>query len=80
MGLPVRSEERELTFDIQGDCRLLGVDNGATDSVQDYQANHCTTSQGRCLLILQAGDRTGEVTVTASSEGLQSQSVKLRLG
>ncbi|MBT4500153.1 MAG: glycoside hydrolase family 2 protein [Gemmatimonadetes bacterium] len=79
-GLPVRSEERELTFDIQGDCRLLGVDNGATDSVQDYQANNCTTSQGRCLLILQAGDRAGEVVVTASSGGLQSQSVKLRLG
>jgi hypothetical protein len=68
--IPVRAVEREVVLDVQGPCRLLGVDNGATDSVQDYKSNHCTTYRGRCLLVLQATEEAGEVTVTARVAGL----------
>jgi hypothetical protein len=79
-GVPVRTEEREIHFEIQGNCRLLGVDNGSVDSVQDYKADRCTTAQGRCLLILQSNDRPGQGTVTASADGVQSASVDLCIG
>jgi hypothetical protein len=77
-GISVRTEEREIVFDIQGDCRLLGVDNGWTDSVQDYKSNRCQTYKGRCLLIIQSKDQVGEVTVIASTGDVESQSVTLQ--
>jgi hypothetical protein len=78
-GVPVRVEEREIAFDVRGDCRLLGVDNGSVDSVQDYKADRCTTAQGRCLLVLQSNDQPGQVAVTASAEGVQSQRLELAI-
>ena len=45
------------------------------DSVQEYKANRCMTAQGRCLLILQSNDQPGQVTVAASADGVQSESV-----
>ena len=79
-GVPVKVEEREIHFDIQGDCRLLGVENGSVASVQDYQSHRCVTAQGRCLLILQSNDRPGRVSVTASAAGVQSAVVDIAIG
>ena len=79
LGVPVKTEEREVVLNVQGDVRLLGVDNGSNTSVQDYKSNRCTTSQGRCLLIVQSTNVAGTVVVEASSSGLQSQSVELRI-
>lgn len=63
-GTPVKTEEREIRFDVSGG-RILGVDNGAADSTQDYQSDKVTTSQGRCLLVVE-----GTCKVSASSKGL----------
>jgi hypothetical protein len=79
-GVPVRTEEREIVFELQGPCRLLGVDNGSNTSVQPYQSDRCTTALGRCLAIVQSTREAGTVVVTASAEGLSSQSVALRIG
>jgi hypothetical protein len=78
-GTPVRAEEREIAFELEGACRLLGVDNGSNASVQDYQSTHCVTAQGRCLLIVQSTGQAGTAMVTASGEGQQGQSIKLTL-
>ena len=66
--MSVRTGDREIVFDVAGPCRPLGVDNGSTQSVQDYQSNRCRAHHGRCLLVLQATDRAGEITVTARRE------------
>lgn len=78
-GIPVKTEEREVVFQVLGGCRVLGVDNGSNTSVQPYKSDRCTTAQGRCLLIVQSTDQRGTVVVTASAEGLQSQSVALHV-
>jgi hypothetical protein len=78
-GAPVKTEEREVKFEIEGPCRLLGVDNGLNTSVQDYKSDRCVTAQGRCLAILQATDAAATVRVTACADGLKSQSVELRI-
>ena len=61
----------KIAFTVQGQCRVLGVDNGATDSVQAYQAERVTTSQGRALLILQAEREAGHITVQATGDGFE---------
>lgn len=74
-GVPVRTDEKEVEFTIQGNFRLLGVDNGANDNVQDIQTNKIITRNGRCLLIIQSIKEAGEITITATSGSLQSESI-----
>ncbi|MGJ8639696.1 MAG: sugar-binding domain-containing protein [Opitutaceae bacterium] len=64
-GLPVKTDEREIQFELVGDGRMLGVDNGSCFSTQSFQSNSVITSQGRCLLVV-----AGTVSVSASSQGL----------
>ena len=70
-GVPVKTDEREVVFDVPGG-RILGVDNGAPNSVQDFQSDRVTTSQGRCLLVVE-----GESEVCVASEGLVSGTVQV---
>lgn len=64
-GVPVVKDDQEITFEVDGPARLLGVDNGWEKSVQPYQTNHLTTWQGRALLLIQSEDKPRVVTVTA---------------
>ncbi|NIG66797.1 glycoside hydrolase family 2 TIM barrel-domain containing protein [Microbacterium sp. Be9] len=68
-GRAVRHEEREFVFAASG-ARILGVDNGAPDSTQDFAADRVTTSQGRALMII-----AGAGGVTVSGNGLSGMSV-----
>ncbi|MFY0626906.1 MAG: DUF4982 domain-containing protein [Reichenbachiella sp.] len=55
--------------------KILGVDNGSAMSVQKHSTNSLVTSQGRALLVVQAGLLTGDVEVSVSSEDLEGSSV-----
>lgn len=77
-GHPVRSEEREITFEPEGPIRLLGVDHGGADNIQPFTSNSLVTRHGRALLILGATDAAGDVAVIAGSLGLLSGSVTLK--
>ncbi len=72
-GLPVKTVNDIITFDIEGEATLLGVDNGADDNTQDFQSNTIMTDMGRCLAILQSTKRSGIVQVTAKSDRFGKQ-------
>ena len=76
-GRPVVLDEQTIQFDITGPVTVLGVDNGAPDSLQPYRAEQVTTAKGRALLMLQSTLTPGEVTVTASSSGIKAASLHL---
>lgn len=78
-GVPVKTENRTITFEIEGDGRMLGVDTGARDNVQDFQSDSILTDQGRCLLIVQSNPGDENIVVTAHADGLESQSVLISL-
>lgn len=78
-GHPVKHLEQEIVFTVNGNCRILGVDNGSPQNVQDYQTDRLTISQGRALLIVQAGNVGGETAVTATSGSLSSLPVKITI-
>lgn len=78
-GVPVITEDREIRFELEGDARFLGVDNGAPDNVQDFQSDRIVTDKGRCLLIVQSNLNPGPVKITAHAEGLPSQEVDIIL-
>lgn len=70
-GIPVTHEEAEVEFHVEGAYKLLGIDNGRVDSVQDYQSTKIVTNHGQCLLIIQAAE-VGELAVYATCKVNQS--------
>ncbi|WP_231961806.1 glycoside hydrolase family 2 TIM barrel-domain containing protein [Algibacter lectus] len=78
-GNPVKTDNKEITYEIKGNAKLLGIDNGWKKSVQKFQTNVNTTYNGTTLLIIQAMDKAGDVEVIATSEGLPSSSIKVNI-
>lgn len=78
-GKPVRIQEEEITFGLEGKARFLGVDNGSVNNVQDFQSNRIITHQGRCILIVQALEDQGEITITATSDKLGTTRQQLHI-
>ncbi|MGJ8639591.1 MAG: sugar-binding domain-containing protein [Opitutaceae bacterium] len=74
---PIRNTPHDLEFQIDGPCKLLGVDNGSITSTQNYQTNTVTTHNGRALLILQSTHDCGSISVSARSGAFRSEILKL---
>ena len=78
-GNPVKHEEKEVVFEIDGDARLLGVDNGSPNNVQDYQSNKITTSNGKALMILQSNLNATAVKVKATCGEIESETITIEI-
>ncbi|QBG47022.1 DUF4982 domain-containing protein [Verrucomicrobia bacterium S94] len=65
-GIPVKAEEYEIRFEVEGSGRILGIDNGSCYSTQPFQSDRVVTDQGRCLLVLE-----GAVSVRALVDELK---------
>lgn len=71
--------EYELHFELSGEGRILGVDNGDLTSDEPYKGNRRSTRGGKCLVIVQAGGKTGEIILRAKAEGLQDGEIQIRI-
>lgn len=76
-GVSVQTEDVQVSFSLEGPAKLLGVDNGADDNIQDFQAESIHTAKGRCLAIVQTTRKGGSIWVQAKVEGLGSKSVRI---
>lgn len=66
-----------VTFSVKGEGSLAGVDNGYQASLEPFKANYRRAYNGKCLAIIQATEKAGKITVSATSEGLQSSAIEL---
>jgi beta-galactosidase len=71
-GRMVPTAGNEVTFNIQGEGKLIGVDNGDPFSHEDYKGNRRRAFNGLCLAIVQATGRPGAVRIMATSPDLRS--------
>ncbi|UMB61758.1 DUF4982 domain-containing protein [Lutibacter sp. A80] len=78
-GNPVFTDDKEITFEIKGNAKLLGVDNGWIKSVQKFQTNKNTTHNGRTLLIIQALDKAEKVIVSAKVDGFETSDIEISI-
>jgi len=78
-GNPIKHEDKEVVFHIDGDAKLLGVDNGSPYNVQKYQNNRLVTHNGKALMILQSNLKTSTVKVTASCGDIYSEMITLTI-
>jgi beta-galactosidase len=76
--VPVYDSTADLTWQVDGPARLLGLESGDHRSLEDYGANHRRVFHGRLLGYVQATKTSGPVTVTLTSPGLEPAVVALR--
>ncbi|GIZ09632.1 glycoside hydrolase family 2 TIM barrel-domain containing protein [Flavobacterium sp. UMI-01] len=78
-GNEVTTSEAKLTFDVKGEVKVLGVDNGWNKSIQDYQTNTVETHNGHALLLIQSLRNGGNVSVNVTAKGLKSNAIAIEI-
>lgn len=76
-GVRVPNADSEVTFEVQGPARLLGIGNGDLNDVSNPKDLVHRAFQGRGLAILQSTGAPGEVRIRASATGLAPATVTL---
>jgi beta-galactosidase len=72
--------DNEVTFELQGEGRLIGVDNGnMADMTANFKGKRAKAFHGMCLAIIQSGASVGQVHLSAVSPGLKPASVTILL-
>jgi beta-galactosidase len=74
-GRMVPDAANEVAIEIQGEGKLIGLDNGDMQSHDDYKSNRRKAYNGMCLAIIQASAKPGRITVVATSPGLKPANV-----
>ena len=69
--------DNEVAFEIQGEGKIIGVDNGNPVSHEDFKGNRRKAFNGLCLAIVQSTAKPGRIQLTATSPGLKSSSVTI---
>ncbi|MFE0761527.1 glycoside hydrolase family 2 TIM barrel-domain containing protein [Streptomyces smyrnaeus] len=78
-GVVVPDADHRITFRVSGGgSRLLGVDNGQQESAENYRSPARAAFHGKALAIVQAGQDSGSVVVTAHADGLRPGSTRIR--
>ena len=69
--------DNEVTFDVQGDGFIAGVDNGSPISMERFKANHRKAFYGKCLVVIQNNGKSGNIILTATVDGLEKDNVSI---
>ena len=72
-GRVVPTASNQVNFQISGNGKIVGVDNGdATEVTDSYKGNTRKAYSGKAMVIVQSTEQEGSFTLTASSGGLES--------
>ncbi len=66
-----------IRFEMKGPGSILAVGSSDPKSCESYRQPKRKAYQGRCLVIIKSQDEPGEITVRASSDGLQPASITI---
>ena len=64
-------------FEVAGNARIAGVDNGSQTSMERFKDNHRRAFYGKCLVVLQSDGKSGKATLTATANGLNKAKMNL---
>lgn len=74
----VPDADNMVNFSVRGEGFIAGVDNGLQTSMELFKANYRKAFNGLCLAIIQSKEKTGKILLTATSPGLQSQTITIQ--
>lgn len=69
---------QNVTFEVSGDGVLMGTDNGKQADHTSYQSPSRDAYHGKLIAIVKSTTSSGEFTVTATADGLESSSVTVK--
>jgi hypothetical protein len=78
-GNTVYTANNEITCEITGPARLLGMEDSNPANLEDYKDNKQDAFHGKLLIYLQSMDKPGLVTIKLSSPGLTDAVVELNV-
>jgi beta-galactosidase len=76
-GVFVPLADNQITFDVSGPAKLIGVDNGDPESHASYQGNTRALFKGMALALLQSTPEPGTIHISARSGGLKEAQVEI---
>lgn len=74
-GVIVPDADNLVQFSVTGNAAVVATDNGLQTSMESFKATNHKAFNGLCLAVIQAGEKAGNITVTASSKGLTVASI-----
>jgi beta-galactosidase len=74
---PVPFADNEIEFELTGAGKLNAVGNGNLKEYMPYKTNKTKAYEGRCLAIVQSGNKEGIITLKAKSANLQESIVNI---
>ncbi|MCB8998949.1 MAG: glycoside hydrolase family 2 protein [Bacteroidales bacterium] len=74
-GVLVPDASNEISFTVSGNGYIAGVDNGLQTSMEMFKSDHRKAFNGLCLVVVGSKPKPGEITVRASSPGLDPAKV-----
>jgi beta-galactosidase len=69
----------EITCEIEGPVKLIGMEDANPSNTDDYKDNKQTAYRGKLLVYLQAMDKPGTAVVRISSEGLETRTINFEV-
>jgi beta-galactosidase len=75
----VATAGNQIQFSVEGNAEIFGVDNGNPVSHEPLKGKEIKAFNGKCLVVVKAGEKPGSVTLTASAEGLNSAKTEIKL-
>ncbi|MCX6122876.1 MAG: DUF4982 domain-containing protein [Ignavibacteriales bacterium] len=64
-----------IKFNVSGEGRLIGTDNGLQTSMESFKASERKAFHGLCLAVVQSNEKHGTITVHATSDGVRETSI-----
>ena len=78
-GVLVPTADNLIEFKVSGPGFVAAVDNGDNASHELFQTNSRRAFQGECIAMIKAKASTGRVTISATSPGLRTGSITIRI-
>ncbi|WP_445736603.1 glycoside hydrolase family 2 TIM barrel-domain containing protein [Mariniflexile sp.] len=66
-----------ISFTVDGPAKNLGLENGDPLDLTSNKSNQRKAFNGKCLMILQTTKEAGDIKVTVSSSGLESEEISI---
>lgn len=76
-GVPAPLADNQVSFELSGPGRLIGVDNGDPASHESYQGSTRALFRGMALALVQSTSDPGAVRLTARAAGLRDSAVSI---
>ena len=78
-GIVVPNAGNQIRFSVDGGAAIAGVDNGNPVSHEPLKGSSIKAFNGKCLVVIQAGENPGRITLTAAAEGLEVAAIQIIL-